>query len=249
MWFDTLHESWENTRMIELRTFTPAEAAKISGVNATLQRDWRRRGFLPKEDGPARFRPFAVAEMMAMNALAQRGIGPQQSKLVSNWLAAGLIKAALQIPGACDGDFFSVLEWDEDFVAERLERKSIFSMNFNAQDDETWVRTPRRGRWIADRVLKAEGMVSTDVRSVFFWWADGTHGFYQNAQVALDTIDEADDRRTGAVIMLDLNGLAALFLKRVGGPVATITLNSNWRRMVEERQAAAFDEAPEGDAG
>ena len=58
-----------------LTTFTPAEAEKISTISTAMQRDGRRRGFLPAFQGHARFDPFDVARMWAIKMLADRGIG------------------------------------------------------------------------------------------------------------------------------------------------------------------------------
>jgi len=65
---------------VERATFTPAAAARITGVSAVLQRDWRRRGYLPSVPGHARFSTVQLAEIWVMGLLAERGIGPQQSK-------------------------------------------------------------------------------------------------------------------------------------------------------------------------
>ena len=82
--------------MTELRSFTPSEAAKISGVNVALQRDWRRRGILPAlESRSASFSAFEVAEMMALNALANRGGTLADYKGISGKLGAAIIQYAL----------------------------------------------------------------------------------------------------------------------------------------------------------
>lgn len=48
--------------------FTPAQAAHITGVSATLQRDWRRRGLLPKKDD-ARRTKFTLEDLIVMAAM------------------------------------------------------------------------------------------------------------------------------------------------------------------------------------
>jgi hypothetical protein len=64
----------------EVVTFSPAEVESIAGVSPSLQRDWRRRKFLPKNAGRhARFDAYQLMEIWAMRALADRGIGPADS--------------------------------------------------------------------------------------------------------------------------------------------------------------------------
>jgi len=48
---------------ITLNTFTPAEAAKLTGVSTAKQLDWRRRGLIPRHEGHARFNIFALAHL------------------------------------------------------------------------------------------------------------------------------------------------------------------------------------------
>ena len=54
--------------------FTPSEAAAITGLSLTLQRDWRSQGHLrPRTSGRAIFSPRELAEMRMMMKL--RGLG------------------------------------------------------------------------------------------------------------------------------------------------------------------------------
>lgn len=58
------------------RTYTPSEAAKITGVSPALQRDWRRRELLPetKKEGWANFSLDNIIEMSVMKAFSDGGI-------------------------------------------------------------------------------------------------------------------------------------------------------------------------------
>ncbi len=49
-----------------LETFSPAEAAKMSGLSVVNQRDYRRKGFLPSHEGRARFTVYDIAVMRAL---------------------------------------------------------------------------------------------------------------------------------------------------------------------------------------
>lgn len=64
---------------IESTKFTPAEAAKFTGVSTALQRDWRRRGILPAR-GSGKHHRFTfedLCEMTALKAFSDAGFGPK----------------------------------------------------------------------------------------------------------------------------------------------------------------------------
>ncbi len=57
------------------REFSPSEAAHISGVSTSLQRDWRRRGVIrSRSEGWHRFALEEVIRMTVMRAFTQSGI-------------------------------------------------------------------------------------------------------------------------------------------------------------------------------
>lgn len=87
-----------------LTEFTPGEAEKITGVSTAMQRDWRRREFLPSNKGHARFDLFDLAEMMFLQAMSDRGIGPQRSKPLAAITGRGIAFGALMCQAAYEGD-------------------------------------------------------------------------------------------------------------------------------------------------
>ncbi len=68
------------------REFTPKEAAAVTGVSPTLQRDWRRRGLLPekKEVGWTSFTLEDVIQMSVMKAFADSGISVKAAREFSD---------------------------------------------------------------------------------------------------------------------------------------------------------------------
>lgn len=54
--------------------FTAAEAARVTDVQPAAQRNWRRRGFLPKQDGWARFSPGDLVEMVFRKTMSDLGM-------------------------------------------------------------------------------------------------------------------------------------------------------------------------------
>ena len=57
--------------------FSASEAERITGLDATRQRDFRRHGYLPPlEAGKARFDAKTLARMLTLKALADVGVSP-----------------------------------------------------------------------------------------------------------------------------------------------------------------------------
>ena len=82
-----------------LNLYTPAEAGRISGLSPGMQRDWRRRGFLPAADGHARFNAFEVSDMRCLKLLSDGGLGPGRG--VRSWkqaVAFCIVSRALASP-------------------------------------------------------------------------------------------------------------------------------------------------------
>lgn len=104
-----------------LTVFRPAEAEAITGLTRVMQRDWRERNFLPKNEGHARFDAFGLAEMLLMKLFSDRGIGPQQSKDVAEFARSSVVWHALETSSAFGGD--GVSEQSADSLRRRLWRE------------------------------------------------------------------------------------------------------------------------------
>lgn len=89
---------------VQYAEFSAGQAAKISGVNAPLQRHWRARGLLPDiEPGKhARFGPDDVLHMTIMQAFSDSNISIKGARIFTK-AAADIAKSILQtLPGAVE---------------------------------------------------------------------------------------------------------------------------------------------------
>jgi hypothetical protein len=76
--------------------FTAPEAAKITGLSLTLQRDWRSQGLLRTRTGArATFSPRELAEMRVMVKLRELGLALPASRKAAEEAAPTVIFAAL----------------------------------------------------------------------------------------------------------------------------------------------------------
>ncbi len=89
---------------VDYAEFSAGQAAEISGVNAPLQRHWRKRGLLPDiEPGKhARFGPGEVLRMMIMKAFSDSNISIKGARIFTQ-TAADIAGRILQtLPGAVE---------------------------------------------------------------------------------------------------------------------------------------------------
>ncbi|MFN7111354.1 MAG: hypothetical protein ACK4M2_06925 [Brevundimonas sp.] len=224
-----------------LRTFTPAEAAKISGVNVALQRDWRRRDILPKVEGHARFSPFDVGEMMALNSLGAQGVQLLQYRPILKMLGAGVMMAALKLRGAYSGEFDRIVDVHNPEILGRL--KHTHSLD-KQETVNRW-----RAAYARQRILSKEGHEANSVRTMFIHWADNSFAFSWGPTSAYENIEPSDPRRSGAIVMVDMEGLGHALIKRSGAIVDVKPVcGSLSEEMLERKIAEALTKSEEAGA-
>lgn len=79
--------------------FSSQEAADMSGVSQDLQREWRRRGILPQQEGRKRIRYSLrdVARLKVLGILSASGISVKLQKTVAWQIASLMEERAVQI--------------------------------------------------------------------------------------------------------------------------------------------------------
>lgn len=103
--------------------FTPAEAEAITLTPMSQQRDWRRRGYLPSNDGQhARFDLFSLAEMMSLKLISDR-TGPLLARHIAAECGLGIAWNILGNIDAYEGDHHRIGEWEPDAFA-RMRRRT-----------------------------------------------------------------------------------------------------------------------------
>jgi DNA-binding transcriptional MerR regulator len=101
------------------REFSPSEAEAITGLSATLQRDWRRRGFLPEnKDGKwTRFSLSHIIEMFVMKALSDAGFSVSAVTKHAHAAILPTLEFLYRLPGSV------VFEGEE--ISEELKQEII----------------------------------------------------------------------------------------------------------------------------
>lgn len=211
-----------------LTTCTPGEAERVTGLSTTMQRDWRRREFIPTVTGHARFDAFDLAEMSVLKMLADRSIGPQTAKEVAPWCASGMLWFMLQWSDAYEGDHLRTFEWlpeedrprrpPTDKEKQSLDLLELSNTSYVAPTEFTW---HFKADWLAKQVLRKKGLHRVVPAKFFVWWADGSHGFYETLVAAFEG-SSGDPKYAGPVIVLDLYALATSTLEKIGMPIVHV---------------------------
>ena len=215
--------------IITLAQFTPAEAERITGVNTTLQRDWRRREFLPVNDGHARFDAFQLARMLTLKVLADRGIGPSLATEEADWCAASIVWAATDSREVWDGEPEKALTWHEQFRTPPPVDPKLIEFLREANENGADVPIPEVGSHWGDqrdylrrRLWRHVSRPNVVPCPLFIWWADGSHTFHVSFDQARGGLFSTDPKVDGAVIILDMDALGAALAARANRPLVHI---------------------------
>jgi hypothetical protein len=215
----------------EAAGFAASEAAAITGLSADRQRDLRRHGYLPTKSGHARFDLYELAEMLFIQRMMDRGVGPKVSAPLASIAATGIGWFALQAPEAFEGDHLRLIEagivppvvWgseDEKLMDAAAARASDYGQTAewvrercNRQAREANAQARFLARYIA-------GMVRGRVipGRYLILWADGTETFQEDVQSALDGVWMDDPRLSGPIVVIFLEALGGDLLRRAGRP-------------------------------
>lgn len=218
-------------------TFTPSEVGRMSGVSAAKQRDLRRHGFLPEAKGHARFNAYDAAELMFVQKLAGRGVGPKHAFEVSKVCATGIVWHALSSPNAFSGDHLALIErgivpdvaWDTK-TAEAIEALAQEASDFGKTPDEIRAVLTAEGAKNYRQAAFLQRYITNFYRGrvlpapYFIWWADNSETWAENLQAAFDDLPDADPKRTGPVIVLSLESLGRELLAAANKPLFEVRL-------------------------
>ena len=214
--------------------FTPAEVARISGLSQGMQRDWRSRGYLPKSEKHARFDALAVAKLLVMQKLADRTIGPLESRAVAAQCAAAVVSQALiWMPEAWSADpvgIFDNLDPEEQHYAA-LEYHPpldhLYGWNKDEEKDQRsairFISENEKRDWIFRSFThgaNAHWRLSQSPDELI-WWCNGDVQFGDYGSIR-ESMSPEDPRIEGAAVILPIDGLAMLMVRRAGKPLLNI---------------------------
>jgi len=161
---------------ITLNGFTPAEAQYITGLSTVMQLDWRRRGFLPRKKGHARYNAIELAEMFMLRLFADHNLRLERFAPAAKLAAQGIVYYALESVDHYEGtldalDRFCVVENEPQakvlrefgFTGKRLKKYMIVwadqTVRFTDSLDEAFGSNRHRLELTANEVWKQEGPV------------------------------------------------------------------------------------------
>lgn len=215
--------------IITLAQFTPAEAERITGVNTALQRDWRRRGYLPSNEGQARFDVFQLARMTVLKLLADRGIGPALSHEEAEWCALAAVHSAFRDRDAWDGEHKQALTWLDEYASPPPVDPMIVAFVERANEQGADVPVPTEGShwgeqslYLTRRLWRHTKQARVLPAPLFIWWADGSHTFDTSFEKARGATFSTDPKVAGPIIILDLDAVGGTLVDRAGRAFAHV---------------------------
>lgn len=222
---------------ITLTQFTPAQAEKFTGMAVDQQRNLRRHGYLPANDGHARFDGFGLARLAAIKALSDRGIGPALTAKSADGLdiaticATGILWNLLDWNDAYEGDHKSFTpHWPPLTPRSESEKIALAEQGKSLGFDEDLIQVlldegsrdwAERSEWLKKQVIMKLGLRRVIPARYFIWWADGTHVWEHELEEHFSG-SMNDPRYQGAVIVIDQQAVASGLLSRAGTAFAHI---------------------------
>jgi hypothetical protein len=220
--------------VFDLSVFTPKEAEAITGVSTTLQRDWRRRKFLPVVEGHMRFNILELSRLWAIKLLADRGIGPATSTEVTELIAEGIAFHALASSAAFEGEHPAIDQLPKTSNAFEM-RKALEDLAEKARPGDKFDLSGAPVAWMASTnqlartVLRQFGTWKGSGRVLparfFIWFADGSHNWVASIDSAFfyAESEEIPERLTGAIAILDQYALGRTLMERANRPFVCIS--------------------------
>ena len=200
--------------------YAATAAERITDVSAMLQRNWRRHGYLPTNEGHARFDLFELAQLRALGMLAARGVGPNLGIDVSEIIAAGITLGALRCRGAYEGDAEMLnVEADDEATAEMRRAVEAKGMDFGREPlawgakADTFARAAFRGR----EDFKTYGRAVP--ARFFMWFPDGSHRWDNSVDACFRSDRFPTD---GPVIVIDQHAVGAKMVERAPQPFVRV---------------------------
>lgn len=226
---------------ITLTHFTPAQAEKSTGMAVDQQRNLRRHGYLPQSSGHSRYDGLALARMAAIQALANRGIGPSLTAKSENGFdiatlcATGILWSLLGWSDAYEGDHLTFVQDGPPPVSFSPEEARVvvdaaIARGISEEEAHRLVAEGARDWASRSDTLKRQVMAKMQLRRViparyFIWWADGSHTWEVSLEDAFSG-HHHDPRVQGAVVIIDQEAVAAGLLARAGTAFAHIEEHS-----------------------
>ncbi|BBU55279.1 hypothetical protein [Mameliella alba] len=190
--------------MIHFEKYTAQEAATITGMTLTAQRDHRRRfpSFIPPQGRHPTYEFFELLQMRFVMDVASLGIGPKRAWEQSEWAAVGAAYSALHLPGCVDG-FLPI----EEVPGLPL-------------DEE--IRTEETARGVFQEIMNEADMPNVVPERFVFIWDKGDAWFDKSFDAWRQQADPNDPRLGKPAVILDLPYFARTIVKKLPRPAVRI---------------------------
>lgn len=214
-----------------LNEYTPAEVERMTGLTTDSQRDWRRRGFLPRHEKHARFDIFKVAELYVMKMFVDQGKSPGLASAYASRVAASLVMTALVWREGVWGDTDPASIFDALPPGSRSRTRVESYYHQHSLSYAEAPSTETKVEWVADALLGSMGVYEAPYLKQAIWWPSGEveiAGYRdENFRVRDGLLDRVDPRFDGAASVIHLEGAAANLARRSRLPFVSASLEIN----------------------
>lgn len=199
--------------------YTPSEAAEITGVSATNQRNLRRHGYLTGGPGHARFSLAELAHLMVFGSLSEQGIGPKVAAGFATTAGRGIFLNALEAPvydQVSQGVAMERCEMpDREEIRERLVGTGL---DLDQPDTSRLMHELAARQWLVEQAKAALGVRGESAPYMFVLWANGHPEFFYGEDDPWSDAMFNHPAWQGPIIVLSMGGMAHLLASRLPRP-------------------------------
>lgn len=210
----------ESVMDIELSLYTPSDAEAVTKVAQTQVRNWRRAGYLSRQDGPARYTIGDLLNMSAMHELVSRGVAPSVAKPFAAEIAHAAFSNMIYSVRAFSetAQNAAAAEVGEGNPERVAQVRAALGADFS-HDALMFIQTQEFLMECAERKF---GLTGLKKPLWFIIWANGKMQFYHDEDISEETFfgntSYRDPYVQGPVMLFCLGAIAQMVLDRLPRP-------------------------------
>lgn len=184
----------------------------MTGMTAAVQREHRRRNFLPSVQGHAKYEADMLSFMALMTALGKNGIGPTAAAEIAGMFDHFVMSQALLTPEAIEAD------WDA--LASLCENMNVPKIFENAVETAMGIGPHAlRQRFVQGAIVRDNLPIGFKDYIVVF--SDGSHDYGDSID---EILDKRDDPGPDTALVINVAALARKIVTNAPRPLASIVV-------------------------
>ena len=204
---------------LELETYTPSEAEAITEVKQATVRNWRRAGYLPRQEGHARYNLADMLVMFVMGMLVSRKTEPEAAKEWAGPAARAIFQSTIWSTKAFAEDVRVKAREELGEISD--EEVSQLKAKADVEAPREMLELVRSQEIMLNAAEELAGISGAEHPTWLIVWANGDIQFYYDEDIHEETFfgnTTFDEFVQGPVVLFCLGALAQMVIDRLPRP-------------------------------